>query len=282
MNRATELSIAFLESHPDGAARVLDGIRAEDAATFVEEVPETSVVTVLGFMQPARAAAVLERVSPDKAGSLLSKTPAHARTLLLRALPEEIRKETLSTLPKKQAASMRRYLAYGQGTVGAWMDPANTTFAADTRVEDCLRRVRELGRRLGSFIFVIDADRRLRGSVRVDRLLTASDDALLGDLMDREIARLSPQASLSSVITLRAWDAALSLPVADRSQRLVGVLHFDSLREGLVVDRGPTGGLQVNVMLTHLAQAFLVSLSGLMNVATAAPASSRLEKGVER
>ncbi len=282
MNRATELSIAFLESHPDGAARVLDGIRAEDAAAFVEEVPEASVASVLALMQPARAAAVLERASPGKAASLLSETPAHARTQLLRALSEATRNSALAALPKKQAAAMRRYLAYGQGTVGAWMDSPNTTFSADTRVDDCLRRVRELGRRLGSFVFVIDADRRLRGTVHVDRLLAAGDDVLLGDLMAREVAPLSPQASLSSVITLRAWDAALSLPVTDRSQRLVGVLHFDSLREGLIVDRGPSGGFQVNVMLMHLAQAFLVSLSGLMNVATAQPASSRLDNGVER
>lgn len=276
MDRATELSIAFLETHPVGAARALERTPLEDAAAFVEQAPAEKVAAVLGFMQPGRAAAILERATPKHAAALLSQITGPARSVLLRALPEPVRDTLLAALPRRQAAALRRHLSYAAGTVGAWMDAPMATFAADTPVADCLASIRKLGSRLGSIVFVIDEDKKLLGTVAVEGLLSADDDALLADLMDKKAVRLSPQASLASVVILPAWDNALSLPVVQRGRRLVGVLHFDSLREGLLVDRVSSEGAQVNVLVMHLVQAFLVALSGLLNTAASGPALSRL------
>ena len=137
-------------------------------------------------------------------------------------------------------------------------------------------RIRRSGTRLGSLLFVIDDDQRLRGVIDVEGLLGARDNALLGELMQKNVTRVSPQASLATVVSLSAWDRALSLPVTDRNRRLVGVLHFDSLREGLLAERGPEKGPQINVLVVHLVQAFLVVLAGLMHTATTEPGLSRL------
>ncbi len=276
MDRATELSIAFLETQPAGAARALEQIPAEDAAAFVEEVPEPRAAAVLGHMQPARAAAILEHLSPKKAATVLMQTAAPARSVLLRAVSGPARDAALAALSKREAAALRRYLAYAPGTVGAWMDAPRAVFATDATVGDCLKRVRRLGVRLGSLVFVVDEERRLLGVVDVDRLLGAQDSVLLGEVMKKDFSRLSPQASLATVVSLPAWDRALSLPVVDRSRRLLGVLHFDSLREGLLADRRQTEGFQINFLVVHLVQAFLVALSGLLQTATTEPGVSRL------
>jgi magnesium transporter len=281
MDRAAELSIAFLETYPLSAARVLDQIAPDDAAAYVSDAPEAVAATVLGLMQPARAAAVLTRSTPKKAAALLIQTPAHARSLLLRALPDETTDLILAAVPRRQAAALRRYLAYDPGTVGAWMEAPRATFTRDTTVGDCLDRIRRLGGRLGSVVFVIDAERRLLGTVDFEALLGADDDMSLVDLMRKGVTSLSPQASLTTVVSHTAWDTSLSLPVADRRRRLVGVLHFDSLREGLIVGRGSAGGIQANLLLVHLAQALLVTLSGLLHIAAAESAPTRMAGGEE-
>ncbi len=276
MDRAIELSMAFLEAQPAGAARALEQIPPQDAAAFVEEVPEPRAAVVLSQMQPARGAAILERLSPKKAATVLSKTAAPARSVLLRAVSEPARHAALATLSKREAAALRRYLAYAPGTVGAWMDAPRAIFAPDATVKECLEGVRRLGVRLGSLVFVIDGEKRLLGVVDVDGLLGAKDGALLGELMQKDFSRLSPQASLAAVVSLPAWDRALSLPVVDRRRRLLGVLHFDSLREGLLADRRETKGFQVNFLIVHLVQALIVTLSGLLHTATTEPGLSRL------
>jgi magnesium transporter len=282
MSRAAELSIAFLDGHPAGAARVLDHLPPDEAAAFVVAAPEAAVAGTLGFMQPARAAALLQRCPPAKTAALLSQSAAHTRTLLLRLLPEATRDAALAALPRREAAAMRRYLAHSPGTVGAWMEAPKATFSPDATVGECLARLRALGDRLGSVVFVVGSERRLLGAVDVDALLGAGDNVPLEDLMRRDLAALSPQASLASTLSLPAWDATLVLPVTDRGRRLIGVLQFESLREGLVVDRGEAQGLRVNLVLMHLAHALLVSIVGLLQVATrdgAADGPSRIANG---
>ena len=276
MNRATELSLAFMEDHSASAARTLDGVSSADAAALIDSAPEAVAASVVGLMQPARAAAVLERLDPGKAAALLSSTPAHVRSVLLRALREDSAAAMLGSVSRRQAAALRRYMAYDPATVGAWMDAPQAEFLPDTAVGDCLQAVRRLGKRLGSVLFVTDDQRRLLGTVGFDDLLSAEDGALVSDLMDRRVASLAPQASLHSIVSLTAWDRALALPVVDRSRRLIGVLHFDSLREGLVVDRSPAANLGANVVIVHLAQAFLVSAMGLLHAATSQPPPSRI------
>ena len=282
MNRATELSIAFLEAQPAGAARVLDHIPAEEAAAFVTDAPDAAVAGVLGFMQPARAAALLERCPARKAGALLAGTATHTRVLLLRLLSEATRDAALATLPRREAAAMRRYLAYSPGSVGAWMEAPKATFGPDTTVGDCVSRLRQLGDRLGSSLFVVGAERRLLGAIDVDALLGAADGMLLEEVMRRDLTPLSPQASLASILTLPAWDGSLTLPVTDRNRRLVGVLQFESLREGLAIDRGEAAGLALNMVLMHLAQALFVSVQGLLQIATTTPAPTRIGNGAPR
>ncbi|WP_119165521.1 magnesium transporter MgtE N-terminal domain-containing protein [Algihabitans albus] len=282
MSRASELSLAFLQNHPSGAARVLEQIEPADAAAFIEASPEASAALVLSYMQPIQASALLVRCAPLKAAAFLSQMTASARSVLLRTLSQQQVMEILSALPKREAASLRRYLAYGTGTVGAWMDAPRAIFPVDASVKDCLAGIRGLGTRVGSAIFAVDADRKLLGTLDMDALLSADDKDLLGDLLEKDFVALSPQAPLTSVVTLQAWDSALSLPVADRSRRLLGVLHFDSLREGLVADSGEVSTVQINVVLSHMVQAFLISIMGLVNAAATEPGLTRLSDKGER
>lgn len=281
MNRAAELSKAFVETQPVSAARTLDLVPSADAAAFLGSLAEPEAAVVIARMQPPRAAAILESLPPVKAAALLHHAPAHVRSVLMRALPPPIQQAILKAVPRRQAAVLSRYLSYDPGTVGAWMDVPSATLLPDTTVRDCLRQLRSLGNRLNSSLFVTDGERQLLGTVELDTLLAAEDEEPVESIMRRDISSVSPQATLASVVSLEAWDSTLALPVTDR-RRLVGSLRFDSLREGLVIDQGASGGLQLNAVVMNMVQAFLISLSGLLQVATTEPVLSRLKSDPEQ
>lgn len=280
MTRAAEISRAFLRDQPASAARALDHVAPADVAAFIAPLSEAEVAEVLVRMQPPRAAAILEQLEPAKAGALLHQAPAYARAMLMRTLPPPAQQAVLKAAPRHQAATLSRYLTYDPGSVGAWMDAPGATFSAGTTAGDCLAELRGLGNRLGSSVFVIDTERRLLGSVELHVLLAAKDAEPLGDIMERDPFTIAPQASLASVVSLEAWDSKLALPVVQR-HRLVGSLRFDSLREALEIHHGAAGGVGLNLVTLHMAQAFLVSLSGLIQVAAREPNLSRLSKATE-
>ncbi len=282
MDDAAELSIAYLRRHPAGAARALSQIAPQDAAAFATGAPDSTIALALGHMQPASAVRVLEHCEPETAAALLLEMTGSAQAAVLRALSNAVRGQVLNAMPKRKAAAMRRLLAHAAGSVGAWMEATQATFRPETTVADCLQRVRSLPSRLGGIVYLTDDNARLRGSVDIDDVLAAADTTALGDLTQRKTRTLHPQASLSSVMALSDWDSALSLPVVDRGRRLLGVLSFESLREGLAADRAETPGWQFNVLLLHVAQAFLVSLSGLLQVAATEHGLSRLTTDEDR
>lgn len=276
MDNAVELSIAFLRRHPAGAARALARIPPQDAAAFAADAPGATVALALGHMQPASAVRILEQCEPKAAATLLLEMTGTAQAATLRALPGPVRGVILNAMPKRRAATMRRLLSHAAGSVGAWMEATQATFRPETTVAECLQRVRSLQSRLGGIVYLTDANARLLGSVDIDDVLSAADDLPLSGLPQRRVRVLHPQTPLSSTMGLPDWDSALSLPVADRSRRLLGALSFESLREGLAADRVEARGWQFNVLLLHVAQAFLVSLSGLLQVAITEPELSRL------
>ena len=282
MNRAAELSKSFLKDQPARAARALDQILAADVAAFVGMLGEAEVAEVISRMQPSHAAATLELMAPEKAAALLHQAPSYARAILMRALMPAAQKKILKAAPRRQAAALSRYLSYDPGTVGAWMEVPSATFAPDTKVEDCLRQLRALGNRLDSSLFVVDRDRRLLGVVELSALLAAADGETVDRVMRRDVASIAPQASLASVVALEAWDSTLALPVTDVRRQLVGSLRFDTLREGLDVQHAHSGNLGLNLVAMHMIQAFLISLSGLLQVATTEPRLSRLSGDSEQ
>jgi Mg/Co/Ni transporter MgtE len=275
MNRAEELSVDFVRHQPGGAAKVLEQLPAAQAAAFLTEAPRAEAAAVLSMMQPARAADVLAQCAPETAGALLVETESYARSLLLRTLPGDVRDRVVEAAPRRQAAILHRHLSYSANSVGAWMDTPKATFPPDLEVQDCLGQVRRLGTRPGSAVFVTDSSQRLIGTVGLEVLLAADGTALLDALLDREPATLSPHATIQGVASHPAWDTSLSMPVVDRRQRLIGVLHFDSVREGLLHDRKPAQGASANIVLLHLVQGLLVSVSGLLNAALTKPDITR-------
>lgn len=278
MTKPNELSIAYLERHADSAARVLEQLAQQDAAAFVGEAPQEPVAAVLERMQPARAAAVLSECPAKTAASLLGLMATHSRLGVLLAMTDDAKEAVLTAATKRQAAMMRRYLNYDPGTVGAWMDAPNAVFMSDMTARDCLSRIRGLGARLGSIVCVVDDRQQLHGIIDIDTLLDAADTTPLSELMDPNPVRVLPQSAIASVVSLPAWDSTLSVPVTDRTEKLVGILHFRSVREGLSAERHNERPSQTNLVLVHVAQAMAVSLMGLFQVATTEPRISRLSK----
>lgn len=278
MSRAVDLSIAFVTSEPGAAAHALEQVSPTDAAAFISELENQAAATVLEHMHAARAADIMAHDEPARAARVLSAMPAHTRLVLLRTMPRDMREAVLREAPMGQGALLRRNLDYAPTTVGAWMDTPKATFAPDVSVGDCLASVRRLGARVGSFVAIVDEDERLLGTAPVDSLLGADDATALSAVMRAGTPHLSPHATMDSIVSLPAWDTALSLPVCDRGKRLVGVLDFESVREALAASRGHASELGLNNVVVHLAQTFLVTMSGLLNLTMSSPDITRLNQ----
>ncbi len=279
MTDPADLSLVFLETNPASASQVLEELAPEEVAGFAEAIPHDTMAAVVGHMETGNAVRILVACAPTTAAEVLIRTLPHVRTAILRGLPGATNDQVLAALPSREAAVLRRYLAYDPGSVGAWMSAPKTTIRYASTVGKSLQRLRRLRGMPGARLFVTDADRTLVGAVDVDALVVADDSQQISELMRAGVDTLSPNAPLAATIKLDDWDRTLIMPVTDRSDRLLGILTFDALREGLLAERDDSGGQQpqVSAMVLHVGEALLISAAGLTRTAIAPSGARRID-----
>lgn len=275
MDSAKKLSIDFLQSHPEGAVPVLEAIAPADAAAFLKDVPDEIAGRAFEVMQPLVAAAIVPALTAKKLAAVLLTMDIYGRSRILRVLDQSLTASVMDQMPKGAARDLTKFLRYPEGSAGACMASNVAVFERTARVHDCLAQLRALPDKVRNPIFVIDAGKKLYGAVDLAKLFVTPDDESIGTAADTGIKRLSPYARLTSIVALKAWDTALSLPVVDTKGRLLGALHFDRLREGMASEQRAGTEHHMGRIVVHLAEAFLVCAAGILHGSPAKPALSR-------
>jgi magnesium transporter len=102
-------------------------------------------------------------------------------------------------------------------------------------VDEALKVIREhgVGERL-IYFYVVDADERLAGVLPTRRLLGASAQDRLEDLMIRRVVALPQAAKLLDACDLFVMHRFYALPVVDSQRRIVGIIDVGVLTDELL------------------------------------------------
>jgi len=230
MSIVTTLSSRFLEGHPDDAARILEGLPAEQAAALLESAPITAASAALNRMEPTLSAAFLQQCSADRAGELIEALPAASAARLLLTLAPEARELLLGSAPEATAARLRRLLSYPAGSAGRLMDPRVLAFPEEFEAAEAVRRLRRHGPQLRSYFYMVDTSYRLSGVFSLKELMAAPPGERLAPRFRRKVTRLSVRDTRSTILEHPGWKKYHALPVTDGSGVLCGILRYRTLR----------------------------------------------------
>ena len=224
------LSEAFLANHPTDAAGVIERRPAADVAAFLSEGVPDRLAPVLAALDASFAAAVLSRVDPDAAGRLVEALLPDAASRLLRRQAPEVRDAILERLSPRARDRIQALLRYPAGSAGTLLDPTALSATSDLTVEAALERLRQVGRHLPYYLFVVDRRSVLIGVIGVGDLLAAAPDARLSALARRTVAALPATAGRAAIIAHPAARELHALPVVDTEGRLLGAVRQETLR----------------------------------------------------
>jgi magnesium transporter len=107
-----------------------------------------------------------------------------------------------------------------------------TALAQDLTVAGALAQIREQG--VGEqiiYFYVVDTERRLAGVVPTRRLLLASPEARLGDIMINRVVTIPEAATVLEACEMFLMHKFLAFPVVDSARRLTGVINVGMFTE---------------------------------------------------
>lgn len=230
MDARHRLTLAYLQAHPVEAARGLEALSADDAASLLGAFEPTAVADVVECLLPDVGAEVLQRLPRDIGGGLLSHVASPAAIALLRHCPPGVRAELVEELDPEVRQTIHRSLSYPDRTAGSLADPRILTLAANLTVAEALTRVTRAHRRATYYLYVLDRSAKLVGVVSLKELLAADPGDSIGTVMSTHIASVSAASTVEELRAHSSWRVFHTLPVLDRGGAFLGALRYRTLR----------------------------------------------------
>jgi magnesium transporter len=276
MAEADTLTLAFVSSHPGDAARVLERLPGSDAAALFLHLPARAAAPALAAMLPPAAARIVAALDDPPALGLLSAAGVQAAVAILRHVAEPRRSRLIDGLSTATAVASRLLLGYPEDAAGAWADPELIALAPETSAAEALARVRGDTDVEASEVYVVDEEQKLLGVVDLQALLRAPEATTLAALMHKPAGVLPAIMPLGAAAAQPGWQRSGTLPVAERGNRLIGVLRLATLAKAR--SRGTSRGSPATDTLAGLlARGYWDTVSGLVRAGlTAMPAAARV------
>lgn len=191
----------------------------ETLADALEESPPRIQVAALSQLAPERAADILEEMGPDEAADLLADLPDETSTRLLDLMEDE------------DAEDVQALLGYPEDSAGGIMTTEFAWVPAGLRAAEALDYLRKSPDAQEDeampYVYILDAERRLRGMVSLRDLVMAPPDWPLEET-DEWPPTVGPYTPQEDVAYLVAKYDLLAIPVVDaKTNEMLGIVTVD-------------------------------------------------------
>lgn len=272
MRAISILSNAFLEAHPEDAARVLERLPPKEQAKLLANAP-AGAGKVMARMAPPTAATCLALMNAERALHIVRELSLDFRLALLRCMPDHDRERLLQALGAEEGEPLRTLLHYPDNSAGALMDPYLLTVPDDITAGEALRRMRSSHRPVLYYLYVLDREHRLVGVTTLRELMRARPSYALSSVMRREVVHLPAAIRSDDIVKNPHWHEFHALPVVDEQGRFLGAIRHETLRrvEQEVAQNSHKGGT-VDTLLA-LGELYWVGLASMLPGVTPARAN---------
>lgn len=192
----------------DDAVRLVEHLDERLRATIVHELAKTDV---------ARTARIADNLAADE------------RALLFRDLEEDTRTALFARMEKKQAADVKRLLAYPEDTAGGLMTTDFVALDHEMTVAKAIEHIRRVAMDMETIYeaYVVDENQTLLGAISLRDLVTSPADVSVTKVMTANVISLRAENPQEEVARVIAKYDLLALPVTDRGRRILGVITVD-------------------------------------------------------
>lgn len=218
----------FFKMFPKDAAHTLDSFSADVVLKYLKNLPLENARKIFFRLNSDTATELLLKIDNSLFVSFFEKINTHVGARLLSRLEKKTIDDRLELLPNIVAREIREFLTYKEGSAGYLMETKIIAFQPDNVVEDVLRRLRRLGNRNITVVYIVDEEEKLLGKIPIHYFAISSPEERLEKLVV-PVQGIDAMASREELLLAFDEKGILQVPVVDIHNHLLGVIRNDTL-----------------------------------------------------
>lgn len=187
------------------------------ASDVLYDIDEDIQIEILRSLDTKDAVKVLLNFSAGEIAEIIDK------------LPEKLQNEVLSSLKEEEREEIKKYLQQ-EDSIAPLISDEFVSVREDITVQEALEYIKSLPEDFDViYIYVVDDKNRIVGVISLKELLSSPTNALMKDVMNREVISIRDDSTKEDAIEIMRRYDLLSLPVVDEEDRLIGIISIDDI-----------------------------------------------------
>ena len=217
--------------HPADIADLFGLVPEDYRATLAHAIGESLDADVIAELDDYVREDVLAAMSVGEVAEVVTQLDTDDAVAVIEDLEADEQREVLSALTPSDRADIETALGYPEESAGRLMQRELVAVPEHVTVGQVIEQVRATIDPATDFweIFVVDADQRPVGTMRLSWLLTTPPDIAVTDMMQREQTLIPVDMDQEEVALQFQKYALISAAVVDGAGRLVGVITVDDI-----------------------------------------------------
>ncbi|MCH5274726.1 MAG: magnesium transporter [Lachnospiraceae bacterium] len=227
----TTLRQKLAEMNEADVAGLLGQMEEDEMLKIFRILPKDLAADVFSYLEVDHQQLIITSLSEKDAAGIIDNLMADDATDLLEEMPANIVKKILANASPVTRRDINHLLRYPEDSAGSIMTVEYVDLKENLTVEEAIARIRKVGvdSETINICYVLDAQRRLLGTVALRYLLLSEPDEIIGDIMHENVISIHTMMDQEEVAAqFKKYDFT-SMPVVDNEDRLVGIITVDDI-----------------------------------------------------
>jgi magnesium transporter len=231
--RRGELGLFTRRAHefePADLAEVLTALDEQERVSVIRALPpEVSSQALAEMPEEAHAGETLAALDPDLAAEIVDELDDDDAADILGELDRNLQEQILAAVEDR--SEVDQLLRYDEESAGGLMTTHMVVVPDSVTAGEALEEIRRQAEEIEDFyqVFVVDADRKLVGTLPFKDLVVSRPDRPVREFMEEADIFVTPELDQEEVARVMARYNVPSVPVVDGQGRLLGRVTFDDV-----------------------------------------------------
>jgi len=226
-----EIRSILTELNEADIAVLMEELQAEEMLKVYRILPKDLAADVFSYLEVESQQAVISSLSDKEAANIIDHLWADDAADFLEEMPANVVEKLLANASPDTRRAVNQLLRYPEDSAGSIMTVEYVSLKENLTVDQAIERIRSVGldSETINICYVLDAQRKLVGTVALRYLLLSQGNEVIGDIMNGNVISINTLMDQEQAAAqFKKYDFT-AMPVVDNENRLVGIITVDDI-----------------------------------------------------